>query len=155
MPNRSIGFMPFFLVFGVEAIIPIDVEFDSPHVTLYTDVEAKEACKDGIILLEEARLLALSRSAIYQERPHHYHYKKIKPLVFRKGDLVLRLIQRTAGQHNLASPCKGPLIISKAPCDKNAYYFIEVQKPNKRKRDASGEEADRPWNAELLRSFYS
>jgi hypothetical protein len=53
-------------VYGAEAIIPTDIEFDSPRVTMYTEAEAKEAREDGVDLLEEARLLALSRSAIYQ-----------------------------------------------------------------------------------------
>jgi hypothetical protein len=30
-PNRSTGFTPFFLVYGAKAIIPTDVEFDSPQ----------------------------------------------------------------------------------------------------------------------------
>jgi hypothetical protein len=64
-PNRSTGFTPFFLVYGAEAIIPTDIEFDSPCITLYTKAKAKEAREDGIDLVEEARLLALSRSAIY------------------------------------------------------------------------------------------
>ena len=29
-PNKSTGFTPFFLVYGAEAIIPMDIEFDSP-----------------------------------------------------------------------------------------------------------------------------
>ena len=41
-PNRSTGFTPFFLVYGSEAIIPADIEFDSPRHALYTEVEAKE-----------------------------------------------------------------------------------------------------------------
>ena len=34
---------------------------------MYTEAEAKEAREDGVDLLEERRLLALSRSAIYQQ----------------------------------------------------------------------------------------
>ena len=64
-PNKSTGFAPFFLMYGAEAVIPTDIEFDSPHVTMYTEAEAKEAREDGVDLLEEGRLLALSRSAIY------------------------------------------------------------------------------------------
>ena len=56
-PNKSTGFTPFFLVYGAEAIIPTDIEFDSPRVTMYTEEEAKEARKDGADLLEEGRLL--------------------------------------------------------------------------------------------------
>nr|XP_020194927.1 uncharacterized protein K02A2.6-like [Aegilops tauschii subsp. strangulata] len=103
-PNRSTGFTPFFLVYRVEAVISTDVEFDSPRVAMYTEAEAKEARKDGVDLLEEARLLALSRKAL---------------------------------------------------CDRNAYYLIDARKSNKRKRDTAGEETTRPWNAELLRPFYS
>ena len=33
-PNRSTGFTPFFLVYGPEAVIPTDVEFDSPCVAM-------------------------------------------------------------------------------------------------------------------------
>ena len=34
---------------------------------MYTEVDAKEAREDDVDLLEEGRLLALSRSAIYQQ----------------------------------------------------------------------------------------
>ncbi|XP_073362216.1 uncharacterized protein [Aegilops tauschii subsp. strangulata] len=92
MPNRSSGFMPFFLVYGVEAIIPTDVEFDSPRFTLHTEAEAKAAREDGVGLLEEAGLVALNRSAIYQQGLRHYDSEKIKSLALREGYLVLRLI---------------------------------------------------------------
>ncbi|XP_073355447.1 uncharacterized protein [Aegilops tauschii subsp. strangulata] len=72
-----------------EVVIPTDVEFDSPRITMYTEAEAKEAREDGVDLLEEARLLAHSRSAIYQQGLRYYHSKKIKPLAFWEGDLVL------------------------------------------------------------------
>ena len=81
-PNQSIGFTPFFLVYGAEAVIPTDVEFNSPHVTLYMEAEAKEAREEGVDQLKEACLLVLSQSAIYQQVLRHYHNKKIKPLTF-------------------------------------------------------------------------
>ena len=121
MPNRSTGFTPFFLVYGAKAVIPTDVEFDLPHVTMYTEAEAREAREDGVDLLEEARLLALSCSAIYQQGLRHYHSKKIKHLAFREGDLILRLVQEQAGQHKLSPPWEGPFIVSRALRDRNAY----------------------------------
>ena len=63
---------------------------------MYTEEEAKEAREDGVDLLEEGRLLALSRSAIYQQGLRRYYNRKVKPRSFQEGDLVLRLIQRTA-----------------------------------------------------------
>src|SRR3954470_21712634 len=46
-PNRSTGFTPFFLVYGSEAVIPSDIEFDSPRHALYTEEEARLAREDG------------------------------------------------------------------------------------------------------------
>ena len=66
-PNRSTGYTPFFLVYGAEAVIPSDIVHDSPRVALYTEAEAIEAREDGVDLLEEARELAASRSAIDQK----------------------------------------------------------------------------------------
>ena len=88
-PNRSTGFTLFFLVYGAKAVIPTDVKFNSLRVMMYTEAEAKEAREDGVNLLEEARLLALSQSAIYQQGLRHYHSKKIKHLAFHEGNLVL------------------------------------------------------------------
>ncbi|XP_073363398.1 uncharacterized protein [Aegilops tauschii subsp. strangulata] len=61
------------------AVIPTDIEFDSPRITMYMKAEAKEAREDGVDLLEEGRLLALSWSAIYQQGLRHYHSRKVKP----------------------------------------------------------------------------
>jgi ribonuclease HI len=113
-PNRSTGYTPFFLVYGAEAVLPTDMEYDSPRVALYTETEAKEARENDVDLLEEARELTLSRSAIYQQNLRRYHSRKISPRVFREGDLVLRLVQRKAGRHKLSPPWEGPFIVSKA-----------------------------------------
>ena len=121
---------------------------------MYAEAEAKEAREDSVDLLEEGWLLALSRTAIYQQSLCHYHSRKVKPRSFQEGDLVLRLIQRTTGQHKLSAPWEGPFIISKA-LGNDSYYLIDAQKPRACKRDDSGKESERPWNANLLRRFYS
>jgi hypothetical protein len=64
-PNRSVVFTPFFLVYGAEEVLPTDIEFDTPRVVQFMQEQAKEACEDGIDLLEEAREQALARSALY------------------------------------------------------------------------------------------
>ena len=152
--NKSTGFMPFFLVYGAEAVIPTDIEFDSPRVTMYTEGDAKEAREDGVDLLEEGRLLALSRSAIYQQSLHRYYNRKVKPRSFLEGDLVFWLIQRTSGQYKLSAPWEGPFIINKV-LGNDSYYLIDAQKPRARKRDDSGKETERSWNTNLLRRFYN
>ncbi|XP_044983525.1 probable WRKY transcription factor 17 [Hordeum vulgare subsp. vulgare] len=44
------------------------VEFNSLRVIMYTEADAREAREDGVDLLEEARELALSQMAIYQQK---------------------------------------------------------------------------------------
>jgi hypothetical protein len=65
-PNCSVGFTPFFLVYGAEAVLPTDIKFDAPRVVQYMEKQAKEAREDGVDLLEEAEQ-ALARSALYQQ----------------------------------------------------------------------------------------
>jgi hypothetical protein len=66
--NHFVGFTPFFMVYGAEVVLPTDIEFDAPRVVQYTQEQAKEAREDNIDLLEEARELALSKTALYQQQ---------------------------------------------------------------------------------------
>ena len=135
-------------------MLPTDIQHDAPRVTLYTEEEAKESRENDLDLLKEARELALSRSAVYQQNLRHYHSRKINPRVFREGYMVLRLVQCTAGMHKLSPPWEGAFIVSKALMN-DSYYLIDARKEMPNKADKSGEESKRPWNVALLRPFYS
>ena len=106
--------------------MPTDIEHDAPRIVLFTEAEAKQAYEDRMDILEEARQLAESRSAVYQQQLRNYHSRHVKPVRFRKGDLVLRLIQDTKNMHKLSSPWEGPFIVSKAPIN-DAYYLIDAR----------------------------
>jgi hypothetical protein len=67
-PNCSVGFTPFFLVYGAEVVLPTDIEFDVPRIVQYMEKQAKEAREDGVDFLEEAREQALARSVLYQQQ---------------------------------------------------------------------------------------
>lgn len=60
------------MVYGAKAILPIDLEHDSPHVSCYVEKDAKLECQDNLDALEEAREIALARSAIYQQQVRRY-----------------------------------------------------------------------------------
>ena len=42
-PNRTTGYTPFFMVYGVEAVLPCDVIHDSPRVRMYEERERGRA----------------------------------------------------------------------------------------------------------------
>jgi hypothetical protein len=87
----------------------------------------------------------LSRTALYQQLLRRYHSRKIHPLKFREGDLVLRLIQNTKGIHKLSSPWEGPFIVSQV-LGNGAYYLVDAQEPRKNKATNSDKETEHPWN---------
>jgi hypothetical protein len=85
------GLTPFFLVYGAEAILPSDVQHDSPRVEAYEEEDAEKSRKLSMDLLEEEWDLAAQRSAIYQQNLHRYHSRRVRKRSFMEGDLVLRL----------------------------------------------------------------
>jgi transposase InsO family protein len=65
-PSRATGFSSFFLVYGVEAILPTDLEYGSPRTHAYDNQSNQTNREDSLDQLEEARHVALLHSARYQ-----------------------------------------------------------------------------------------
>ena len=51
-PNRSIGYTPFFMVYGAEAVLPSDIRHDSPRVAAYVEANNEQARQDALDLLD-------------------------------------------------------------------------------------------------------
>jgi ribonuclease HI/transposase InsO family protein len=81
-PSRATGFSPFFLVYGVEAILPIDLEYGSPRTKAYDDRSNQASREDSLDQLEEARDVALLHSARYQQSLRRYHARGVRPRGF-------------------------------------------------------------------------
>jgi hypothetical protein len=64
-PSRATGFTSFFLVYGVEAILPTDLEYGSLRVRGYDEGANQRAREDLLDQLDEARIVALMHSARY------------------------------------------------------------------------------------------
>ena len=124
-PNRSIGYIPFFMVYGAEAVLPSDIRHDSPRVAAYVEANNEHARQDALDLLDEERDLAATRSSIYQQDLRRYHSRRVKSRTFQEGDLVLRLIQDLSGAHKLSPPWEGPFVVSKN-LNNGSYYLIDV-----------------------------
>jgi transposase InsO family protein len=64
-PSRATGFTPFFLVYGAEAVLPMDLEYGSPRVKVYDESANQRAREDSLDQLDEACTMALMHSARY------------------------------------------------------------------------------------------
>ena len=125
-PNRSIGYTPFFMVYGAEAVLPSDIHHDSPRVAAYVEADNEKARQDALDLLDEERDLAAARSAIYQQDLRRYHNHPVKARTFQEGDLVLRLIQDQTEMHKLSPPWEGSFVVSKN-LNNRSYYLVDIR----------------------------
>jgi transposase InsO family protein len=108
---RSTGFTPFFMVHGFEAVLPTDIDYDSPQVRAYTEEGNQVALEDAINQLNEALDVALLQCAKYQQSLWRYHEHNVCPREFHVGDLVLRRVQGSKDSNKLSPPWEGPFII--------------------------------------------
>jgi hypothetical protein len=112
-PSKPTGQSPYFLVYGSEAILPADVMWDLPAVEQYDEGISEDSRRVDVDGLEEARCVALVKSARYIEGIRHYHDRNVKERSFNVGDLVLLRIQNTEGLHKINSPWEGPFTVAK------------------------------------------
>ena len=72
-PSRATGYTPFFMVYGVKAVLPTDLDYGAPKIRAYDKQGAKASHQDAMDQLDEARDIALLRSAKYQQALRWYH----------------------------------------------------------------------------------
>ena len=124
---------------GAEAVLPADVRFEAPQIVAYNEKTSIQALQDAVDLADEARDIALARTAIYQQGLRNYHSRRVRTRSFDKGDLVLRLKQK--GHLKLESPWEGPYVIAEV-IPGGAYRI---------RNTTTGLEESNPWNVVQLR----
>ena len=73
---------PFSLVYGMEVVLPIEIEIPSLRVLMETKLEKAECVQaryEQLNLIKEKRLKALCHTQLYQKRMMRAHDKKIRP----------------------------------------------------------------------------
>ena len=61
--------------------------------------------------LDEARDIALLRSAKYQQALRRYHSHQVQGRAFNIRDMVLCLVKSNKNRHELSPPWEGPYIV--------------------------------------------
>ncbi|KAJ9552293.1 hypothetical protein OSB04_016338 [Centaurea solstitialis] len=143
-PRTSTGQTPFSLVYGCEAVLPIESQVPvARHRTI--ERNSIDLCYD-IDALEELREKAFQKMASQKAMVERYFNKKVKIKVFQVGDHVLRRVFPNTQESNagkLSIKWEGPYIITKI-VGKGAYKISTIE----------GNEIPRSWNATHLKRYY-
>ncbi|CAJ2654250.1 unnamed protein product [Trifolium pratense] len=143
-PHSTTGETPFRMVYGTEAVIPVEIGEPSRRTEQPLDEEQNdEALREELDLVEEIRTGASLKEATLKQKIAARHDTKVIKREFEVGSLVLR---RNADSQDgkLAPNWEGPYrVISKT---ENGAYYLE---------DLRGKKLPRPWNAQKLKQYYS
>ena len=147
--RTSTGATPFSLVYGMEAVLPIEVEIPSLRVLREADLEESEWVQtrlDQLNLIEEKRLAAICHGQLYQKRMKRAFDKKVRPREFQEGDLVLKksLPTQKGHQGKWAPNYHGPYVVKKA-FSGGALILA----------DMDGQDLPNPVNADVVKKYYT
>ena len=93
--KEATGHTPFSLVFGTEAVLPVEVGIASTRITYYDQYSNDQDKPINLDLLPETRGNALLKAIAQKQKMIRQFNKRVKPRGFQAGDLVLRKVKAT------------------------------------------------------------
>ena len=146
--RTSTGATPYSLVYGMEAVLPVEIEMGSLRVALEQQISKAEWVQsrlDQLILLDERRLRAADHIQAYQRKMACTFKKRVKPRPVQRGDLVLRVLRILVTDHKgkFKPNWSEPYIIRELNPDGAAWLM-----------DLDGNQFSNPANVDQLKKFY-
>ncbi|KAG7567619.1 Integrase catalytic core [Arabidopsis thaliana x Arabidopsis arenosa] len=147
-PRRPTGETPFSLVYGMEAVVPAELNVPGLRRTEapLNEEENSAMLDDSLDTINERRDQALIRIQNYQQAAARYYNSKVKSRPFFVGDYVLRRVfdnKKEEGAGKLGINWEGPYIVTEVV--RNGVYRL---------KDLKGDPVQRPWNVINLKKFY-
>jgi len=117
--HTSTGATPFSLVYGIEVVLPFEVEVPSLRILAESGLDESEWAQarfDQLNLIEGKKLAAMSRGRLYQSWVNNAFDKKVCSYKFSEGDLVLKKVLQAQKDHRgkWAPNYEGPFVMKKA-----------------------------------------
>ena len=137
---------PFWLAYGSEAVIPVEVGFTSYRIGNHGESKNDEAVRLQLDLVDEVWAAAEHRLAWYQNLMAKHYNSKVRHRDFQVGDLVLRKVMgatRDASQGKLGPNWEGPYRV--ASWHRKGTNHLET---------LDGQRLHHPWNTEHLKKYY-
>lgn len=142
---------PYSLVFGTEAVLPLEVELPSLRVAVQYGLTQEEndlLRLEELEALDETRLHAQQNLEIYKARMTRAHDRMVRPRSFKEGELVLVRKRPIIPHRRIGGKFdpiwEGPFIIEKV-YEGGAYQLIDI----------SGQRPMPPINGQYLKKYYT
>ncbi|WP_168415611.1 hypothetical protein, partial [Acinetobacter indicus] len=147
--RTSTGATPFELVYGTQAVIPAEVRIPTLRVLSELNRIEEEKAQHRLAhldFIDEKRLAAAHHMQCYQERVARAFNKKVKPVRYASGDLVLKRILPNAKdpRGKFAPNYEGPFIVKHA-FSGGATILTKMD----------GGDLPQPVNTDSLRRYYT
>ena len=147
--RTSTGVTSFSLVYGMEVVLPFEVEIPSLRMLMEAKLEEAKWVKvryDQLGFIEEKRLAAVCHGQLYQKRMKKTFDKKVRPREFHKGDLVVKKIISVQKDHRgkWMPNYEGPYVVKKA-FSRGALILTRMD----------GEELPLPVNSDTVKKFFA
>jgi hypothetical protein len=97
--SRATGHTPFSLVYGSEAMLPIEVEHKSFCVQHFTKEQSNDSWVDDLTRLEELHEVAVIQSAKHLQAMRRYQARNVSSRSFQVGYFIPQKIQITKDWH--------------------------------------------------------
>ena len=144
--RRSTSETLYYLTYGIEAIISVEISLCSARVSDFSPAKNAEMMLKQLDSLEKHREAAIACLADYQQKLAWRYNKDVKIRDFVAGDLVLQKAGGSARDVNarkLALNWEGQYRVI-AIAGAGAYYL----------KDMEERPLPQPWNVQNLRTFY-
>jgi hypothetical protein len=148
--KKSIGTSPFKLVYGTEAIFPVQLALPVAKFLQEIDSEPSDLTRriHNLIELQQYKEQLLEKTELHQEKIKQTFDKKVKSDVFKTGDMVLKwdAARQEKGKHGkFEALWTGPFVITVV--QQNNTFVLQT---------LSGEPVSGgPFNGRFLKIYFS
>jgi hypothetical protein len=148
--KKSIGTSPFKLVYGTEALFPVQLALSVANFLQETDSEPSDLTRriHNLVELQQDREQLLERIELHKETIKEIFDKKVKSNVFKTGELVLKwdAARQEKGKHEKFDTLWTSSFIITMVHQNNTFVL----------QNLAGEEvAGGPFNGRFLKTYFS
>ncbi|XP_015160272.1 uncharacterized protein [Solanum tuberosum] len=146
--RTSVGATPYLLVYGREAVIPVEVEIPLLRIIQEAELSYDEWVRkliDQLTLIDEKRMVVVCHGQLYRQRMNRAFHKIVRTRMFEVGQLVLKRIFPYQDEYKgkFAPNWQGPYMVRKV-LSGGALVLLEMD----------GTKWPKPINSDVVKRYY-